>query len=163
MTQPLNPGWWLLFFTALLSVWNAGIIWFTHIAVYPLWPLVDGASFHRYHLTWWRRMRPSFGPVALMLLCSIAMLWVRPHGVSLGFLVLGILLQVSVHSLTIFYWAPIQAAMETRQGMSSQKYRQLMSTHWWRVGFFAAHAALMLWLVTSSLSGAMHALFQGVR
>jgi hypothetical protein len=50
MTEPLNPGWWLLFFTALLSVWNAGIIWFTHIAVYPLWPLVDAASFQHYHL-----------------------------------------------------------------------------------------------------------------
>jgi hypothetical protein len=147
----MSRSWWLLFTTALLSVWNAGIVWFTQIAVYPLWPLVDAAHFHDYHLTWWHDMWPSFGPVILMFLCSIALLWNRPAGISKWLLWLGILLQVIVHTLTGFFWAPIQATMGTPEGISILKYQQLMSTHWWRVAFFLVYAALMIWMVAISL------------
>lgn len=147
----MNRAWWLLFATAMLAVWNAGIIWFTQIAVYPLWPLVDAAHFHDYHVTWWHDMWPAFVPVILMLGLSVALLWIRPVNVSKGLLWLGILLQVTVHALTAFFWAPIQASMATPQGMSMMKYEQLMNTHWWRVAFFWAYAALMIWMVVRSL------------
>lgn len=147
----MTKAQWLLLTTAMLSVWNAGIIWFTQIAVYPLWPLVDAAHFHDYHLAWWHDMWPAFGPVGAMFLCSIAMLLERPERVSKGALWAGVLLQAAVHALTIFYWAPIQAAMATPNGISLLKYDQLMGTHWWRVGFFWAYAALMIWMVARSI------------
>ena len=148
----MNKAWWLLFTTAMLSVWNAGIVWFTQVAVYPLWPLVDRAHFHDYHYAWWRGMWPSFGPVILMFLCSIILLWSRPSGVSRLLLWIGVALQATVHLLTAFYWAPIQASMATPDGMSSLKYQQLMSTHWLRVSFFLVYAALMIGLVVRTLS-----------
>lgn len=147
----MNKAWWLLFTTAMLSVWNAGIVWFTQIAVYPLWPLIDPAHFHDYHYAWWRAMWPSFGPVILMFLCSIILLRVRPAGVSRLLLWIGVGLQGTVHLLTAFYWAPIQASMATPAGMSALKYEQLMDTHWLRVSFFLAYAALMIWLVIKTL------------
>jgi hypothetical protein len=155
MEQSMSPAWWLLFATALLSVWNVAIVWFTHIAVYPLWPLVGAREFKVYHVTWWRYMRRSFGPVVLMFLCSVTLLWIRPQGVSRELAWLGVALQVCVHTLTVVYWAPIQAALETPEGMSRQKYQQLMSTHWWRVGFFGAYAVLMLWMLSRSVVGMM--------
>jgi hypothetical protein len=97
-------------------------------------------------------MWPTFAPVILMFLCSAALLWIRPTGISKWLLWLGVLLQVMVHILTAFFWAPIQASMATAQGMSVLKYQQLMSTHWLRVSFFLAYAALMIWMVTRSLS-----------
>jgi magnesium-transporting ATPase (P-type) len=75
-----------------------------------------------------------------------------PTGISKWLLWLGVLLQVTVHTLTALFWAPIQASMATPQGMSVRKYHQLMSTHWLRVSFFLAYAALMIWMVTRSLS-----------
>lgn len=147
----MNKAWWLLFATAMLAVWNAGIIWFTQIAVYPLWPLVDAAHFQTYHVTWWHDMWPAFGPVGLMFIFSIALLWIRPAGIPKRALWLGVLLQVAVHSLTAFFWAPIQASMATPQGISMMKYEQLMDTHWWRVAFFWVYAALMIWMVARSL------------
>jgi hypothetical protein len=132
----MNRAWWILFSTVLLSVWNAGIIWFTQIAVYPLWPLVDASHFHDYHLAWWHDMWPSFAPVVLMLLFSIALLWNRPGGVPKVFLWIGIALQAAVHILTAFIWAPVQATMATPERMSLLKYRQLMDSHWVRVSFF---------------------------
>ena len=152
MQHSMPLAWWLLFATALLSIWNVGIVWFTHIAVYPLWPLVGPKDFSAYHLSWWRYMRPAFGPVVLMFLCSVALLFVRPQGIATEFLWLGVALQICVHSLTVAYWAPIQAALAAPDGMSQQKYSQLMSTHWWRVGFFAAYAILMVWMVSRSLT-----------
>lgn len=146
----MSKSWWLLFTTALLAVWNAGIIWFTQIAVYPLWPLVDAQHFDVYHVTWWHDMWPAFGPVALMLGCSIALFWIKPIAISKGMLWAGVLLQVAVHTLTAFFWAPIQATMATPQGISMSKYHQLMSTHWWRVAFFWAYAALAIWMFGKS-------------
>ena len=146
----MNKAWWLLFITALLSVWNAGIVWFTQIAVYPLWPLVDDQHFHDYHLTWWHDMWPAFGPVVLMLACSIALLWIRPAGISRSMLWAGILLQIAVHTLTVLFWAPVQATMATPTGISMAKYQQLMSTHWWRVAIFCGYAALAIWMFNKS-------------
>ena len=148
----MEKKWWLLFTTTMLSIWNAGIVWFTQIAVYPLWPLVDAQHFHDYHLTWWHDMWPSFAPVVLMFLGSVALLWLRPPGISKWLLWLGVLLQVTVHTLTAFFWAPIQAAMATPQGMSIVKYQQLTDTHWWRVAFFCAYAVLMIGIISHSLS-----------
>jgi hypothetical protein len=148
----MSKTWWLLFTTAMLSVWNAGIVWFTQIAVYPLWPLVDPGHFHDFHLTWWHDMWPSFAPVILMFLCSVVLLRNHPADVSKVLLWIGVLLQVTVHTLTALFWAPIQASMATPQGMSVLKYQQLMSTHWLRVSFFLAYAALMIWIVVRTLS-----------
>jgi hypothetical protein len=147
----MTRGSWLLFVTAMLSVWNAGIIWFTQLAVYPLWPLVDARHFHDFHLTWWHAMWPSFAPVILMFLCSFVLLWVRPKAISVSLLWLGIALQIAVHALTVLFWAPIQAAMATPEGMSMLKYQQLMNTHWWRVGLFAGYAALCVWMLAQSI------------
>jgi hypothetical protein len=138
----------------ILSIWNAGIVWFTQIAVYPLWPLVGREQFHDYHLTWWHDMWPAFGPVILMLAFSIVLLWRVPEGVSKKLLWLGLLLQLTVHSLTAFFWAPVQAAMSTDNGMSTVLYNELMATHWIRVLFFVAYAGLMVWLVVTSVSTA---------
>ena len=147
----MNKGLWLLFVTAMLSVWNAGIVWFTQLAVYPLWPLVDAQHFHDFHLTWWHDMWPALAPVILMLFCSVALLWVRPKGISRWLIWVGIALQVTVHTLTGLFWAPIQAAMATPQGMSMMKYQELMNTHWWRVGLFMVYAALTVWMLSTAI------------
>ncbi len=152
----MTKSLWLLFTATMLGVWNAGIVWFTQIAVYPLWPLVGAQQFHDYHLTWWHAMWPAFAPVILMLFCSIALLWIRPCGISRTFLWLGIALQVAVHTFTAFFWAPVQATMATPEGMSMMKYQELMNTHWWRVLFFWAYAALMIWMFSRSLTRTRH-------
>lgn len=108
-------------------------------------------QFHDYHLTWWHDMWPSFGPVILMLVCSVILLWKVPVGVSKHLLWLGVLLQLTVHSLTAFFWGPVQAAMATNDGMSAVLYHELMATHWFRVLFFLVCAGLMVWLVVRSL------------
>ena len=64
--RPTPKIWRLLLATAILAAWNAGIVWFTPIAVYPLWLVVDAAHVHAYHLTWSHAMWPAFPPVVAM-------------------------------------------------------------------------------------------------
>ena len=146
----MNRSWALLFTATLLAVWNAGIVWFTQIAVYPLWPLVDASHFHDFHLAWWHHMWPSFAPVGLMFICSIGLLAWPPEGVQKRLLILGVVIQITVHALTIVFWAPIQATLALPEGMSMPKYQELMSTHWLRVAFFAAYALLMVCILIRS-------------
>ena len=82
-----------------------------------------------------------------MFLCSTALLWIRPEGISKRLLWTGVILQIAVHGLTAVFWAPIQATMATPEGISLIKYDQLMNTHWLRVSFFLAYAALTIWMV----------------
>ena len=142
----MGKAWWLLFLAVSLGGWNAGIVWFTQIAIYPLWPLVGPHEFHDYHLAWWHGMWPSFGPVIAMFVCSIVLLYMRPHGIPVWVLWTGLLLQITVHILTALFWAPLQAELAmTSGGISFAKYHILISTHWLRVGFFFAYAILMTW------------------
>ena len=91
-------------------------------------------------------MWPSFGPVIAMLVCSIALLYMRPHGIPVWVLWTGLLLQIAVHILTALFWAPLQAELATTSGgISFAKYHILISTHWLRVGFFFVYAMLMIW------------------
>lgn len=151
--RPMPKAWWLLLATAMLAVWNAGIVWFTQIAVYPLWPLVDAAHFHDYHLTWWHAMWPAFAPVVAMLACAVALLRARPTGVPGSWLWLGVVLQLAVHTLTLVYWAPLQAGLATPAGMAAPAYARLMDTHWLRVAFFFAYALLTLGMLRRSVAG----------
>jgi hypothetical protein len=146
-----NLNEWLLLGTATLSSFNAGIIWFTEIAVYPLWPLVGAAQFHEYHTTWWHLVWISFVPVALLLLGSVAMLWKRPVGVPLWSLWLLLGLQILTHSLTVVFWAPIQIRMAGPAGLSMPAFQELMSTHWLRVALVCSIAVVMLWQLHSNV------------
>ena len=150
----MTKAWWLLLATAMLAMWNAGIVWFTQIAVYPLWPLVDAAHFHAYHLAWWHAMWPAFAPVVAMFACAVALLRARPAGVPRRWLWLGVALQLAVHTLTALFWAPMQAALATPAGLAAPEYARLMHTHWLRVAFFFAYALLMLGMLRRSVADA---------
>jgi hypothetical protein len=140
----------LLLLTAALSFFNAGIIWFTEVAVYPLWPLIGKAEFHRYHTTWWHDVWLSFVPVALVLLGTVAMLWKRPLGVPAWGLWLALGLQILTHIVTVFFFAPVQIRMAGPNGLSMPAFQELMATHWLRVALVWSVAIVMFWLLHRS-------------
>ena len=142
----MSKAWWLLFLAVMLGVWNAGIVWFTQVAVYPLWLLVGPNGFRDFHLNWWHDISPACGPVIAMLAYSIVLLYMRPRGLPVWVLWTGLLLQITVQILTALFWAPLQAELPTTfGGISFAKYHILMSTHGLRMGFFFAYATPVIW------------------
>lgn len=130
--------------TALLTVWNAALIWMTQVICYPLWPLVGSAEFHRYHLAWWHGVWWTFIPAGLALLGSLALLFTRPDYVQRWPVLSVIILQLTTLIVTLAYWAPLQAGLATSTGLAMTGFHTLMWTHWFRVALIWTAAGIMV-------------------
>jgi hypothetical protein len=135
----------LLFLTtALLTVWNAAVIWMTQVICYPLWPRVGTAEFERYHLAWWHLVWWTFIPAGLALLGSLALLWVRPEYLPRRAVLLALIAQLITLGVTLAFWAPLQARLATPAGLDLAGFHTLMWTHWFRVALLWLAAGVMV-------------------
>jgi hypothetical protein len=135
----------LLFLTtALLTVWNAAVIWMTQVICYPLWPRVGAAEFQQYHLAWWHLVWWTFIPAGLALLGSLALLRARPEYLPQGAVVLVLVAQLITLGVTLIFWAPLQARLATPTGLDLVGFHALMWTHWFRVALLWLAAGVMV-------------------
>jgi hypothetical protein len=135
----------LLFLTtALLTVWNAALIWMTQVICYPLWPLVGAAEFHRYHLAWWHEVWWTFIPAGLALLGSLALLSLRPIYLPRWAALSVVAAQLITLAVTLVFWAPLQAGLATPAGLDLAGFHTLMWTHWLRVALLWVAAGVMV-------------------
>ena len=134
----------LLFFTtALLTVWNAALIWMTQVMCYPLWPMVGSANFHDYHVNWWHSVWWTFIPAGLALVGSVLLLFGRPPYFSRPAAYCAVAAQIAALIATLIFWAPLQASLSTSHGLDIAGYHPLMWTHWFRVALIWVPAVLM--------------------
>ena len=154
----MNAAQWVLLLTVLFSWYNVGLIGMVQVS-YRLWAYVAPMDFHAYHVAWWygwRGIQPMmFPPAGFAALGAIALLWLRPSGVPLAGIWLGIGIQVLIWLLTGIIWAPWQ--MQFRQRLPRQSdgtltplYLRLLTTHWLRVGLITAFALVMVGLLVQS-------------
>lgn len=139
----MNSKSFVFFVTAVLTIWNAGLIWMTQVICYPLWPLVGSADFHRYHLAWWHSIWWTFIPAGLAVIGSIFLLFRRPRYFPRWGALVVVLAQCVTLLATIAYWAPLQAGLSTANGLDMSGFRALMWTHWFRVALIWLAAAVM--------------------
>jgi hypothetical protein len=134
----------LVFFTtALLTVWNAALIWMTQVMSYPLWPMVGSANFHGYHLAWWHSVWWTFIPAGLALLGSVLLLIDRPRYFPRWAAWGAVAAQMVALIVTLIFWAPLQASLSTGSGLDMAGFHTLMWTHWFRVALIWVPALLM--------------------
>lgn len=143
----------LLFLTtALLTVWNAALIWMTQVMCYPLWPLVGSASFHGYHLTWWYSVWWTFIPAGLALVGSVLLLFQRPRYFPQWAAFGAVAAQLVTLIATLVFWAPLQASLSTTNGLDLAGFHTLMWTHWFRVVLIWIPAAIMTQVLAQRMS-----------
>jgi hypothetical protein len=95
--------------TFAASFYGIGNIWMTQFG-WRLWPYVAPDDFSAYHNAWWAMIKPVIFPVAAIAVSgSIALIWLRPEGVSAAPVWLNIALQVATYTLTAAFWARWQA------------------------------------------------------
>jgi len=151
----------LLIFNLALAMIGLGQVWLVQLSSYPLWAHVGTQEFREYHIAWWHSIwLPIFVPAGLAILCTIGLLWYRPHMVSRTSVWICIWLLIATYGLTWIWWAPLMAL----QGASpreagdvfswspwlryagidnltrDQWFRLLLGTHWLRVGLVSAYA-----------------------
>lgn len=129
--------------TALLTVWNAALIWMTQVMCYPLWPMVGSAAFHNYHLAWWHSVWWTFIPAGLALIGSMLLLFRRPWYFPRWAAVVAVVAQWITLVVTLVYWAPLQADLSTANGLDMAGFHALIWTHWFRVALIWIPAIVM--------------------
>jgi hypothetical protein len=146
----------LLFVTSALGMYAVGNIWFVHLVSYALWPYVGKQEAYAYHLAWWHSIwGVLFIPAGAVLLGSIAMLRVRPDGVSRQTGQVGLGLQLLVYLITAAWFGPLMARLASPDaGLSLPLYHLLMTTHWVRLALFTAYGILCLYMLAKSATGA---------
>ncbi len=139
---------WLLLINLALTFCGVGQVWLVQLSSYTLWADVGPAEFPAYHIAWWHSIwGVLFIPAGLVVLCTVAMFWLRPPGVPTWAVWLGIALQFLIYGLTAVWWAPLMARLEGTSGpVYGPMYHLLMVTHWGRVALITAYGLLQFWL-----------------
>ena len=150
---------WVLVLTLAASFYNVGTIWMVQMG-YRLWPYLAPSDFGAYHRAWWSQIKPVVFPVAgLALFGSIAMIWLRPDGVTWAPLWLNIALQIGTGCLTAAFWGRWQAQTHYARRMDGSldpMYVRIMSTHWLRAALITANGLLVFWMTIEHLSNRTH-------
>jgi hypothetical protein len=149
---------WLLTCAAILGAYNAGVIWLVQISGYPLWPHVGRGEFLRFYAVWssgaWGML---FVPLLLALAGAAVLLLVRPHGVPVWTLWLGLALQVALVLFTVRWWSPSASHITTSDGsLNLAAYARLMHSHWLRVAMVTIYAVLACWMLSCGLWPQQH-------
>ncbi len=126
----------LLFGACALGLFGAGQVWLVQLSSYPLWTYVGEREFRAYHLAWWHSIwGVILAPAALLLICAALMLWWPAPGVPEWAPWLGAGLQAALLLGTAAWWGPLMARLEMPDGgLSADRYKLLMRTHWLRAG-----------------------------
>ena len=148
----MNKSQWLLLGTCALSLYGMGQVWLVQLSSYRLWAYVGELEFRSYHQAWWQSIwGVILAPAVLVLIGALLMLWWRAPGVPAWATWLGAVLQIVLLLGTAAWWGPLMARLETATGgLSPERYRLLMTTHWIRVGIISAYGLLALWMLTQS-------------
>jgi len=148
----MMSGRWLLFATAMLSVYGVGQVWLVQLSAYRLWAFVGAREFRAYHAAWWRSIwGVVLAPAALVAVGAVLMAWRPAPGVPLLAIWLGLALQGALILGTALWWGPLMARLEAPDGgLLRERYRLLITTHWLRVALVTAYAALALWMLATS-------------
>ena len=154
----MNKYSWLLTFVTLLCAYNAGMVWLAQISGYPLWIHVGRGEFARFYAAWssgaWSMI---FAPLLLTLAGAILLLLLRPAGIPAWPLWNGLILQLALVLLTVFWWSPSASSIVTPEGsLNLAAYQQLMHSHWLRVAMATAYALLACWMLTYNLWPQQH-------
>ena len=86
---------------------------------------------------------------------SIAMIWLRPAGVTAAPVWLNVALQVATYAATAAFWGRWQAQTHFARlpdGSLDSTYLRTMSTHWIRAAIITLNGLVVFWMVVQHLS-----------
>jgi hypothetical protein len=131
------------------TLFMAGVVWFVQIVHYPLLPHIGRDAFAAYEREHMRRTARVVAPAMLIeLVTGIVLLWVRPGGIPLIDVLLGLALLAVVCGSTQFVQVPCHVRLS--QGFDCSIHRRLVSTNWLRTVAWSLRGVLVMRMVSSS-------------
>jgi hypothetical protein len=150
----MSRNQWLLIVTVFLSVYGVGQVWLVQLSSYHLWAYVGPREFTAYHWAWWHGIwGVVLAPAGLVFFASLLMLRMRPEGVPVSAVRLGFALECLLALGTAVWWGPLMARLaDSETGLIMPLYRQLLLTHWIRVGLVTVYGLLAFWMLLKSMT-----------
>ena len=141
----------LVFLSQLAAtLYMTGLIWFVQVVHYPLLGAVGESDFPAYEqrhmsLTTWVVAPPMLIEAAT----AILLFWLRPTGVSIGFVWAGVVLLASIWLSTAFLQVPCHEALA--KGFDANFHQRLVSTNWIRTVAWSLRGLLVFWIALGIL------------
>ena len=127
-----------------------GLIWFVQVVAYPQFARVGRGNFAAYHAAHSRHITFVVAPLMLgELAASLAWLHWSPPGESSAVVMGGAALSLLAWLVTGLISVPAHHRLSG--GFDPGAHRRLVATNWLRTVAWTARAALLLWIVASSL------------
>ncbi len=148
----------LLLFLAFvfLSVFNAGAMTTLQLQHYAIYPHVCPASFVAYiRANNKAALVPVILPALLLLLVTLALVWVRPSFMHPTEAIAALALNLVQLASTAIWQRRLQAEMAVT-GYDEAKIRQLVQTNWVRTIAFLAQAVLVVTIVGRTVASTSH-------
>lgn len=149
MSDPLIRSLFLAHLAATLFM--MGLIWFVQVVHYPLFSSTGQSEFAAYErrhtrLTTWVVIPPMFlEGVTGLLLC-----WLRPAGIPIGALWVGMALAGMLWLSTALIQVPCHALL--CRGFDAAAHRRLVRSNWVRTIGWSLRGLLALWIGWSALA-----------
>jgi hypothetical protein len=123
-----------------------GLIWFVQVVHYPLFAAVGTEEFSAYEqrhtsLTTWVVAPPMLVEVAT----AVFLFWLRPPGVSVWQLWVGVVLLAAIWLSTFLLQVPCHETLSN--GFDAGVHQRLVSTNWIRTAAWSLRGLLVLWMV----------------
>ena len=149
---PLARGQVVLLVSSALGLYGAGNMVLVQFLCYRLWPAVGRSASYAYHVAWWHSIwGVLFIPAGVVVLGSLALIWIRPEGVTRRDVWTGFSLQMAIYAVTGAWFAPLMARLATpEEGLSLPLYHLMMNTHWVRFGLVMAYGVVCCLLLVRS-------------
>lgn len=130
-----------------------GVIWFVQIVHYPLFGLVGTGGFDRYEHAHQTRTSRVVAPLMLLeAATAIALVWVRPAGVSPSLPGCGLLFVGLIWLST--YLCQMPAHMRLAQTFDAVTHRRLVDSNWIRTAAWTARGVLVVMMCFQAMYAA---------
>lgn len=127
------------------TLFMVGAVWFAQLVHYPLFAMIDPATFAAYQAANIRRTsRLLVLPMLAEGLCAALLLW-RPPASGVNLARAGALLLAAVWASTALAQVPAHAALA--EGFDEERHRALLRGNWLRVAAWTGRGAVALALL----------------
>ncbi len=133
------------------TLYLAGLIWVIQVVHYPLMDRVPGAGFVAFHSEHARRISiVVVAPMLIELISAIALLVIRPQGVSVALLIAGALLVGIVWLSTFTLQVPLHRRLS--EGFDPAAHRALVRGNWIRTAAWTLRAVVAIAIAVTAVT-----------
>jgi hypothetical protein len=147
----MSTGLAVLVATVFTTFFNNALHFYTQVQTYPLFAWVGREEFVPFHKEYQRRLPVAiYAPYTLLMVSNALLLFFRPDGVALGWVVALLILNASIMAESLAFAAPVHYRMD-REGRSKEDVGRLVHFNGIRLAIATLSSGIVAYLLVRVL------------